>query len=196
MAERREIGARLLWKLAAPLAVLTLAGLAWQALAASGLFLDTLLPGPVEVLRGIAALARSGALARDAGASLLRVLAGFTLATAVAVPLGILLGWYRRGADAVVPLLDLLRTVSPLAWIPLAVLWFGIGEKPAIFIIFMAALFPTLVATMHARRQIDPALVKTAVNLGARDGALLRTVIFPASLPSIMVGARISLGIA
>lgn len=180
------------------LAVLVFAGFtcAWWIIAVSRIFDPYLFPGPFDVVATFAELARSGTLFEHMATSVFRVLAGFSLATIVAIPLGIIFGWYPRLGSAFSPLIEVLRTISPIAWIPLAILWFGIGDRPAIFIIFMAALFPILIATMQAPRQIDPLMIKAARNFGAGDRLLLRKVIVPASLPYIFVGLRIGLGIA
>ncbi len=170
--------------------------LLWQAIAASGLFPPVLLPAPLDVAYALVELLQSGALMEHAVASVMRVLAGFILAAFLAIPLGITFGWYKQLGSAFYPLIQVLRTISPIAWIPLAILWFGIGDAPAIFIIFITAFFPILIATMHARRHIDPALVKTAINFGASGRDLLLKIIFPASFPYVMVGLRIALGIA
>lgn len=169
---------------------------AWHWLAISGWVVKSFLPTPWEVWKAFGELYRSGTLFRNSIATLYRVLAGFSLAAVMAVPLGILLGWYRYTEEATAPLIEILRTISPIAWIPLAILWFGIGEKPAVFIIFITSFFPILVATIHAAKRVDPILIKVALNFGATPGTLFRKVIFPASFPYIMIGLRIALGIA
>lgn len=170
--------------------------LIWQLIASAGLFLPSLLPAPLDVGHALVELYQSGVLAQHVAVSVLRVLTGFFVAMLLAVPLGIMLGWYRRLGMAFYPFIQVVRTISPIAWIPLAILWFGIGNKPAIFIIFITSFFPILIATMHAQRHIDPAIIKTAINFGANGKSLLFKVIFPASFPYIMVGLRIALGIA
>lgn len=170
--------------------------LVWHWLAVSGILAKSFLPTPLEVGRAFLELYRSGMLFKHAAATLVRVLAGFVLAAVFAVPLGILLGWYQHVEEAFVPLVEILRTISPIAWIPIAILWFGIGDKPAIFIIFITSFFPILVTTVHATKHVDSTLIKVGINFGASPGALFRKVIFPASFPYIMVGLRIALGIA
>ncbi|MCI2425695.1 ABC transporter permease [Candidatus Acetothermia bacterium] len=168
----------------------------WQIIAASGLFLPLLFPSPVAVVRATVELWEKGILVRDITASLSRVFSGFILAAVFAIPLGLLLGWYARLKHAFDPLVQILRPISPIAWIPLAILWFGIGNRPAIFIIFITSLFPILLASISAVKNIDQLIIKSAVNFGAGGGDILRKIVIPASFPYVMVGLRIALGIA
>jgi NitT/TauT family transport system permease protein len=168
----------------------------WQWIASSKVFLPSLLPTPIDVVHAFFELLQNGVLFEHAISSLFRVLTGFFLAAFVAIPLGMFFGWYRNLGFAFSPFIEMFRTISPIAWIPLAILWLGIGDRPAIFIIFITSFFPILIATMHAIKQIDPSIIKTAINFGAHGTALLYKVIFPASFPYIMVGLRIALGVA
>lgn len=156
----------------------------------------TLLPGPVQALRALGRLAASGRLPRDAVASLFRVTWGYLLAAAIGVPLGAALGWSTRGARAVGPVIELLRPISPLAWIPLAILWLGVGDGAAVFLIFVAALLPITVAAASAVRAVPRVHVDAARNFGLGGVALVRRVLLPAALPQLLVGLRIALGIA
>jgi len=155
-----------------------------------------LLPRPFEVVRAIGELTQKGFLVKHVVASLFRVTWGYLAAVAVGVPLGIVLGWYRRGGMAVAPLLEILRPISPLAWIPLAILWFGVGDVSAVFIIFLGSLFPITLTAMNAVRGVELVHVNAARNFGLRGPALLRRVIYPAILPQLLVGLRLALGIA
>ena len=139
---------------------------------------------------------QSGSLFKHVSASLMRVFLGYLLSVLVAVPFGFILGQYRLLHDALTPLVQILRPISPIAWIPLAILWFGIGNKPAIFIIFITVFFPTLLTSAAAVRNIDPLIIKSAVNLGARNRDILVKVVLPATFPSIVIGLRVTLGIA
>ncbi|MBT9148277.1 MAG: putative aliphatic sulfonates transport permease protein SsuC [Syntrophomonadaceae bacterium] len=168
----------------------------WQAIASSGLFLPLLFPSPVAVARATVELWERGILSRDITASLFRVFSGFILAAVFAIPCGLLLGWYARLKHALDPLLQILRPISPIAWIPLAILWFGIGDRPAIFIIFITSFPPILLASVSAVKNIDPIMIKSAVNFGAGGRDILRKIVIPASFPYVMVGLRIALGIA
>lgn len=167
---------------------------AWQM--AVSLSPGTLIPGPWSVLGGIIELARSGLLFRYVVASLFRVTWGYLLAVVLAVPAGIALGLRRRGELALNPMLQLLRPISPLAWIPIAILWFGVGDLSAIFLIFLASFLPMTVATMHAVHNVDEVHVRAAANFGVSRQHLLRAVIVPAILPQLLTGMRIALGIA
>jgi NitT/TauT family transport system permease protein len=155
-----------------------------------------LLPRPLEVVRAIGELAQKGFLVKHVVASLFRVTWGYLAAVVVGIPLGIVLGWYRRGGMAVAPLLEILRPISPLAWIPLAILWFGVGDISAVFIIFLGSLFPITLTAMNAVRGVELVHVNAARNFGLRGPALLSRVIYPAVLPQLLVGLRLSLGIA
>ena len=155
-----------------------------------------LLPRPLAVIRAIGELGERGFLVKHVVASLFRVTWGYVAAVLVGVPLGIVLGWYRRGGMALAPLLEILRPISPLAWIPLAILWFGVGDVSAVFIIFLASLFPLTLTAMHAVRGVELVHVNAGLNFGLRAPELLRRVIYPAILPQLLVGLRLSLGIA
>lgn len=157
---------------------------------------DYLLPSPSSAIKAIFELLMDGTLIDHLLTSLTRVFLGFTLASILAIPIGLILGWYTRAMNAFNPLIQVLRPISPIAWIPLAILWFGIGDKPAIFIIFITSFFPVLISSASAVRNIDASIIKAAVNFGARGIDMLRKVVLPACFPQIVVGLRISLGIA
>jgi NitT/TauT family transport system permease protein len=160
----------------------------WQT---SGLF-----PDPLQVVAGLGELLRKGLLAKYVVASLFRVTWGYSLAVVTAIPLGLLLGWYRRGEQALNPILQLLRPISPLAWIPISILWFGVGDLAAIFLIYLASALTLVVAAMNAVRNVPPTLLRAGRNFGLSDRRLLLDVILPASLPQLIVSLRISLGVA
>ena len=157
----------------------------------SGLF-----PDPLQVLTGLGELLSKGLLAKYVVASLFRVTWGYSLAVVTAIPLGLLLGWYRRGEWALNPILQLLRPISPLAWIPISILWFGVGDVAAIFLIYLASSFPLVVAAMNAVRNVPANLLNAGRNFGLSDRRLLLDVILPAALPQLIVALRISLGVA
>lgn len=156
----------------------------------------TLLPRPWAVAEAIAELARKGFLVKHVVASLFRVTWGYLAAVLVGIPLGVLLGWYRRGGMALAPLLEVFRPISPLAWIPIAILWFGVGDLSATFIIFLGSLFPLTLAAMNAVARVEAVHVNAGRNFGLSGGPLLRRVIVPAILPDLVVGLRLALGIA
>jgi NitT/TauT family transport system permease protein len=178
------------WPLAAMTVILGMwyAGVRWSG--------TEVFPTPLAVGRGLEELVQRGLLWRYIGDSLFRVGAGYIGAVACAIPLGLLLGWYPAGAAAVNPVIQMLRPISPLAWIPLAIVWFGASDAAAIFLIFLASLFPIIVSTMNGVRNVPSMYRQAGQNFGLSTAALLRRVVFPASLPGMLVGLRISLGIA
>lgn len=156
-----------------------------------------LLPSPLEVIDAFKELLGSGALIRHTALSLLRVLVGLTVAISFAIPIGLLIGWFPVCRDMGEIIIEIFRPIPHLAWIPLAVLWFGLRPASAIFIIVIGAFFPTLVNTVAGVRGVDRGLLEAAYTLGAnRSIDLFRKVVFPAALPSILTGVRISAGLA
>ncbi len=155
-----------------------------------------LFPTPVEVLKGIGELARKGLLVKYITASLFRVTIGFGLAVLVGVPLGLLLGWFQRLFVAFNPLIQVFRPISPIAWIPIAILWFGVDDRAPIFLIFLASVFPITVSAMAAVQNIQQVYIRAARNYGLGRMELFRRVIFPATLPQVLTGIRIALGVA
>ncbi|HKW96245.1 MAG TPA: ABC transporter permease [Bryobacteraceae bacterium] len=154
------------------------------------------LPTPWEVLLGIGDLARSGQLLKYVVASLFRVTWGFTTAALLAVPLGLALGWFRRGELALNPLIQILRPISPLAWIPISILWFGVGDLASIFLIFLASFLPLVVTAINAVGSIAPVHIKAGRNFGLTHTQLVYRVLYPAVMPQLIIGLRITLGIA
>src|SRR5262249_8985560 len=155
-----------------------------------------LLPGPIAVARAIGELGEKGFLFKHVVASLFRVTWGYLLAVLLGVPLGILLAWYRRGGLAVGPLVEIVRPISALAWIPLAILWFGVGDLAAVFIIFIASVFPLAVAAMSAVEGVSSTHWNAGRNFGLSAGEIGRRGLLPAILPRLLVGLRLALGIA
>ena len=166
-------------------------------------------PGPGLALAGLLELAGAGVLWRNIAASVFRVAWGFCLAAGVGIPLGVCLGW-RRGAFLFAnPSIQMLRPVSPIAWIPFAVVIFGgwnvaplgrtlfdASDTSAIFLIFLSSFFPIVTATTSAVRSIDTKYLRSAANFGVRGLPLFMRVILPAALPQILTGLRLALGIA
>ncbi len=152
--------------------------------------------GPMVVARGMWELIADGTLLKHSVASLFRVTLGYYLAVALGLPLGIILGWWKPGQAIFNSLIQFLRPISPLAWIPLAMLWFGIGDKPAIFLIFLSSFFPLLVSTITAVNHIRTIYFQVAANFNFSRFETITMVIFPAILPEILPALRISLGIA
>lgn len=165
--------------------------LIWQLITAQGL---VGLPTPTEVASQALIQAENGQLLGDALASLGRVLTGFALGVAVAVPVGFLMGWYRVARGFIEPYVQFFRTIPPLAIIPLAIVTMGIEETPKIFVIFLAAFLSSVVATYQGVISVDRTLINAARVLGAGDFTIFRRVVIPASTPYIMVGVRVGLG--
>jgi NitT/TauT family transport system permease protein len=173
---------------------IALAVLAWDV--AVRLADHTLIPGPLDVVRALGELAATGRLFRYAIASLFRVTWGFVLAVVVGIPIGLALGWFRRGGLTVGPIVQFLRPISPLAWIPLAILWFGVGDGAAVFLIFIATVLPLTLTAMQAAQGVSRVHVDAARNFGLGNAAILRRVLLPSTLPQLIGGIRIALGIA
>ena len=153
-------------------------------------------PTPGEVASGAWALAKDGTLWQHIEASLFRVEIGFGLAFLVAVPLGLWMGWVSAAFNTLNPLFQMLRPISPIAWIPVAILWFGVGDFSPIFLIFISSVFPMMVQTTVGVRTIDRRYLRAAANFGVSRWTLFRRVVIPAVMPQIIVGMRIGLGVA
>jgi NitT/TauT family transport system permease protein len=181
-------------KLVLPVCVAGLFLCIWDAgVRASG---SDLFPKPIEVARGLLELMRAGLLLKYAVASLFRVTIGFTLAVLIGVPFGLVLGWYTRAFQAFNPMIQMFRPISPIAWIPVAILWFGVSDAAPIFLIFLASVFPITVSAIAAVQNMQPVYLRAARNFGLSRLQLFRRVIFPASLPQVITGIRIALGVA
>lgn len=165
----------------------------WWALTAGGV---VGLPRPPDVAFKFIDLIGNGQLERDTASSLMRVLSGFLIGVALAVPVGFLMGWYRVARALIEPYLQFFRMIPPLAIIPLAIVTMGIEETPKIFVIFLASFLASVVATYQGVISVDRTLVNAARVLGARDLAIFIRVVVPASVPFILVGVRIGLGSA
>jgi NitT/TauT family transport system permease protein len=157
---------------------------------------SVIFPTPLQVLAGIGELARDGSLWSDIGASLFRVGAGFLLAVAFAIPLGLWMGWVHGAYATLNPIFQMLRPISPIAWIPIAILWFGVGNVSPIFLIFISSVFPMVVQTTAGVHAIERRYLRAAENFGVSRYTLFRQVVIPAVLPQIIVGMRIGLGVA
>jgi len=153
-------------------------------------------PSPAETLRRGISLAAAGTLWIDLGASLTRVLIGFTLGTLLAIPIGFLMGWYPWARGLFEPWVQFFRTIPPLALIPLMIALLGIGESPKILVIFLAAFLACVISTFQGVVQVDKTLINAARVLGAKDGTIFAKVVVPASTPFILVGMRVGLGSA
>src|SRR3954451_2820422 len=157
---------------------------------------SAIFPTPLQVVTGALELAQDGTLWEHIEASLLRVGTGFGLAFLVAVPLGLWMGWVGAAFRTLNPLFQMLRPISPIAWIPLAILWFGVGDVSPIFLIFISSVFPMIVQTTAGVRTIDRRYLRAAANFGVSRSVLFRRVVIPAVMPEIIIGMRIGLGVA
>ena len=157
--------------------------------------LDVMLPPPTAVVSAASDLMSRGVLLTHILDSLYRVLLAVGSATVLGVPLGLAMGWSPRFRFAVDPLLEFIRPIPPLAWIPLSILWFGIGDVQIVYIIFLAAFFPIVLNSLAGARDVDIYLVRAGLSLGAKPRELFLTVVLPAALPHIFTGMRIGLGI-
>lgn len=177
-----------------PLAVMAvLVALWWWVVATTE---SAIFPTPWQVVSGAWELAEDGTLWEHIGASLFRVGTGFGLAVLVAVPLGLWMGWVGGAYRTLNPIFQMLRPISPIAWIPLAILWFGVGDVSPIFLIFIASVFPMIVQTTSGVHTIERRYLRAAANFGVSRTVLFRRVVVPAVLPEIIVGMRIGIGVA
>ncbi len=177
------------------IAALLTIGLVWQLVVVLSNAHVAILPPPLLMLSSFFGLLLSGELFVHIWASLSRVLSAWLIAAMVAVPLGLAMGRSSRLEAIVDPFVELFRPISPLAWIPLAILWFGIGETGKIFIIFIATFFPILLNTISGVKGVDPVLIRAGQVLGCdSERKLFMKVILPAAMPTIIVGFRIAFG--
>ena len=153
-----------------------------------------LMPAPSTIAVTAAGMIASGELFYHLIASLKREAVAFLFA-ASAIPLGIMMGWWRLVRDQVNPIMEILRPIPPLAWIPLSILWVGIGDEQNEFIIFLGIFFPILVNTIVGVKNIDPILIRAARSLGASERRLLARIVLIGALPQIITGIRIGLGV-
>ncbi len=165
----------------------------WVVVVASG---SAIFPTPWQVVTGAFELIEDGTLWEHIGASLLRVSTGFLLAVAIGVPLGLWMGWVRGAFETLNPIFQMLRPISPIAWIPIAILWFGVGNASPIYLIFISSVFPMIVQTTSGVHTIERRYLWAAENFGVSRATLFRQVVIPAVLPQIIVGMRIGLGVA
>lgn len=185
----------------------------WQAAAALGWASPHVLPSPLAVLHrwieyllpvepyspssgSWLAWAVSGELIRDAIGSMYRVLVGFLVGAGLALPLGLTMGASKRVYAWMNPLVQLLRPIPPIAYIPLSILWFGLGNPPAVFLIALGAFFPVLMNTIAGVRHVDGIYLRAARNLGANRRTMFLRVMLPAAVPYILSGVRIGIGTA
>lgn len=155
-----------------------------------------LFPSPLQAFQALMDMVTNGVLLSHIGSSMQRFAAGYISAVAIAVLLGLIFGRLPKLFQYINPAVQLLRPISPMAWMPFIVLWFGIGDIPAIVIIFIATFFPVLLSTVSAVGGIDPIYLKVSENFGIRQPQIMWKVIFPAAFPQIANGIHLALGTA
>ncbi len=168
----------------------------WSAATELGWISPIFLPSPASVARAAGKLMSTGELWDAVLASSRRVFLGFALAAVVAVPLGIIMGVWWPAKALIDPFVSLLRPLPSITWIPLSILWLGIGESQKTAIVFMGSWIYILLYTLESTKRVDPLLVRAARNLGASDLAVMREVILPAALPGILSGLKVTLAIS
>lgn len=169
--------------------------LLWQGLTAAGAINSFLLPSPIAVLDSLWEMSKDGSLWVNLAASLKRVCIGYLMACGVGLTLGFICGWSQIVAELVRPIIEALRPIPPLAWVPIAILWFGLGDMSAYFLVFLGCLFPLFFGAYTAVRSIDRNQINAALCLGASRWLLFSSVLVPASLPIMMPNLRLALGI-
>lgn len=167
----------------------------WSLLTSFNIIPEYVLPSPGDVWGSFLGLVGTNVLLIDTIATLSRVITGLIVAAAIAIPLGIILGWSKKAEHFSDLTIQVLRPIPPLAWIPFAMLWFGLGFESAVFIIFIGTFFPVLINTIDGVKRINKVFVESAYTLGASERQVLSKVIMPASLPSIFTGLRVGIGI-
>jgi NitT/TauT family transport system permease protein len=166
----------------------------WQLVASRRIVPELFLPGPSDIAYQFGAYIARGQIWSDMWISGLELLYGFLLSVAVGLPLGIMMGWYRRLNMALDPFVTFFYCIPRVALTPLLIIWFGIGMNSKIAVVFLGAFFAIVVNTVAGVRNVDPALIKAARSFGASDAQLFRTVILPGSVPFILTGLRLGLG--
>jgi len=183
-------------RLVLPFAVVISILLIWYFVCLFKIFPAYALPSPGDVLRSFKEEIVAGRLLNDIVASLWRVAVGFVMAACLAIPVGLWLGQHIYARSAFLPILNFFRFLSPLAWIPFAILWFHIGDKPAVFLIFMATFFPLALAVLSAVATIPSIYFRVAHDYNYKGFELLTKVTLPAVLPQVITSLRVSYGIA
>ena len=166
----------------------------WQTVALARLVPELFLPGPTDIFNALGGLIRGGTIWRDLWVSGQELIYGYVLAIVLALPLGLLMGWYKRVGYAVDPFVAFFYSTPRIVLVPLLIIWFGIGIYSKIAVVFLGAVFPMIVSTMSGVRNVDASLLKAARSFGASDMQLFRTVVLPGSVPFILTGLRLGIG--
>ncbi len=168
----------------------------WYLVTSLGWVAPIFLPSPGDVLHAGRIVLMRGELAADIVISAERVFAGFALAAIISVPLGVVMAVWRPAKAIMDPFVSLLRPLPSITWIPLSILWLGIGELQKVAIVFMGSWIYILLYTYESTRRVDPILIRAARNLGASDLAIMREVLLPGALPGILAGLKVTLAIS
>ncbi|MDR2442858.1 MAG: ABC transporter permease [Deltaproteobacteria bacterium] len=168
----------------------------WEGLVLTGRYPPALLPPPAKVLMGFKEIAKNGTLLEHVLVTLRRFFIGYLAASFIGIVLGLVFGWLTRVWAIVEPIVHVLRPISPVAWFPFIVMWFGIGDIPATVIIFISAFFPVLLTTIAATRLLDPLYLKVASNFGIKQPLLMVKIVLPSIFPNIITGLHLALGTA
>jgi NitT/TauT family transport system permease protein len=166
----------------------------WHLVASARLMPPLFLPGPVDIVEAFGQLFRQGQIWNDIWVSVQEVIYGYGLAVVVGLPLGLLMGWYRRFNYALDPFISFFYSAPRIALLPLLIIWLGIGIWSKIAVIFLGAFFPIVINTVAGVRNLDPALIKAARSFGASDAQIFRTLALPGSVPFILAGLRLGVG--
>ena len=166
----------------------------WQAVAVARVVPELFLPGPIDIAGALADYVRSPEFVQDVATSGQELLIGFGLAIVTGLPIGLLIGWYRRLRYALDPFISFFYSVPRIALLPLLIIWFGIGIWSKVAVIFLGAFFPIAINTLAGIRSLDPPLLKAARSFGASDLQIFRTIALPGSVPFILTGIRLGVG--
>ena len=166
----------------------------WQGIAFARIVPELFLPGPLDIVNAFVGYVKSGQIWNDVWVSGQELIYGYVLAIVVGLPLGVVMGWYKRIFFALDPFVSFFYSTPRIALVPLFIIWFGIGIASKIAVIFLGAVFPIVINTMAGMRNLDPSLIKAARSFGANDRQLFRTVALPGSVPFILTGLRLGVG--
>jgi ABC-type nitrate/sulfonate/bicarbonate transport system permease component len=195
MKQKTVLNDRVISVLAACISIAAFLFIWWLGTAASSL--GKLIPGPFEVIRavGLGIVGKVGrhSLIAHAGYSLMRVMIGFAIGSAIGIVLGLLMGWYKVAEAIFNPLFRIIRPIPPIAWIPISIIWFGLGENAKIFLIFLASFSNTTLNSMAGARNVDPEIVNAARMLGANERQIFTSIVLPAATPSIFAGLQVAM---
>jgi ABC-type nitrate/sulfonate/bicarbonate transport system permease component len=169
---------------------------AWEGAARSGTVSPAVFPAPSAAVAGTLARLPPAEIGANVLISLTRIVEGFALGAALGIAVAVAAGWYRTLGNLLRPVIELLRPIPPLAWIPMAIVWFGLGESSKVFVIFLGAFFPVLTNAWKGIAGIDPVLIRAAQTMDQRGLRLLARVVLPAAMPDIATGLRVGWGLS